>query len=174
MSGFEIAGIILGAYPFIMGALEAYRATRGGKGAVSLARNLRTEQIIFKEFLHHLVAPNVSEKSLLRLMISNSPDLSLWDNVTLQANMRARLGVEKADNVVEILKEIEELLRWLREELSDRNDHGAVRSLLITFHPAAEAQLMIQRRSYSDAFVHDFARSGTICRSRVSKSASTD
>ncbi|KAL9609699.1 MAG: hypothetical protein Q9167_005549 [Letrouitia subvulpina] len=118
MSGIEAAGIILGLYPVIITALDVYKATKGGKGALSLARNLKTEEIIFGEFVHHLVAPNVSKADLVRLKISASPDLALWTNKTLQADMRARLGAEKANNVVEILKEIHELLISLQEELA--------------------------------------------------------
>lgn len=41
MSGFEIVGLILGAYPVIIRALDVYKATRGDKGVVSLAGVLR-------------------------------------------------------------------------------------------------------------------------------------
>ncbi|KAI4210335.1 MAG: hypothetical protein LQ351_006784 [Letrouitia transgressa] len=117
MSGIEVAGVILGLYPVIITALDLYRATKGGKGALSLARNLKTEEIIFGEFVHHLVAPNVSKADLIRLKSSASPDLALWTDKTLQANMRARLGAEKADNVVGILKEMHALLKDLQREL---------------------------------------------------------
>lgn len=126
MSGIEVAGVILGLYPAIITALNVYRATKGGKGALSLARNLKTEEIIFGEFVHHLVAPNVSKADLVRLKTSASPDLALWTDKTLQANMRARLGAEKADNVVGILKEMHELLETLQEELAPVA-HGVVR-----------------------------------------------
>lgn len=126
MSGFEIIGVILGAYPLIIRALDAYKATRGDRGAVSLARNLKTEEIIFEEFVHHLVAPNVSETDLVRLTTSTSPDLALWNNDTLQADMKARLGSDKAENVVGILQEIQELLDSLRQELA-ASEQGVVR-----------------------------------------------
>ena len=126
MSGFEVAGVILGLYPLVITALDVYRATKGGKGAVSLARNLNTEKIIFGEFVHQLVAPNVSEADLVRLKASASPDFALWNDKTLQANMRARLGTEKADNVIGILEEIQELLIILQRELAS-SDYGVVR-----------------------------------------------
>ena len=132
MSGFEIIGIILGTYPLVISALELYRATRGSKGAVSLARNIKTEEIIFGEFVHHLVAPNVSEKDLARLKLAAARDIGLWDDDALQAKLRSRLGAEKADNVLEILREIQKLLRKLQEELAPI-DHGIVRFILPRF-----------------------------------------
>ncbi|KAL8941509.1 MAG: hypothetical protein Q9216_002191 [Gyalolechia sp. 2 TL-2023] len=117
MSGFEIVGVILGAYPVIISLLEAYKATKGGKGAVSLARNLKTEEIIFGEFVHHLVAPNVSGPDLARLTSKVASNSAPWGNATLQNDMRTRLGSVKADNVIEILGEIQELLDSLQQEL---------------------------------------------------------
>ena len=125
MSGFEVVGVILGAYPVIINALEVYKATKGGKGAVSFARNLKTEEIIFGEFVHHLVAPNVSQRDLVLLTSSTSPDLALWKKDTLQIDMKARLGSDKADNIIEILEEIQELLDFLRQELAP-SDQGVV------------------------------------------------
>ena len=125
MSGFEVVGVILGAYPLIIGALDVYRATRGGKGAISLARQLKTEEIIFKEFVYHLVAPNVSDNDLVRYKLSGPLDLALWRNGLLQNDMRSRLGTAKADNLIAILEEIEELLSSLGKELSP-SDHGVV------------------------------------------------
>ena len=132
MSGIEVIGVILGLYPVIIKALDVYKATRGGKGASSLERNLRTEEIIFGEFVHKLVAPNVSETELVRLKVSAPPDLALWENKTLQANMRARLGTDKADNVVEILGEIQDLLETLHKELAP-SARGVVSHLLAVF-----------------------------------------
>ena len=125
MSGFEIVGVILGAYPLIIQALDVYRATKGGKGAISLARQLKTEEIIFNEFVYHLVAPSISNSNIVRYKISAPPDLALWRNCTLQGDMRGRLGVAKADNLLEILEEIEKLLSSLQEELNP-SDHGIV------------------------------------------------
>lgn len=122
MSGFEIVGVILGAYPLIISALDAYKATRGGKGAVSLARNLKTEEIIFGEFVHHLLAPNVSGTDLTRLTTTASGAIP-WNDATLQAALRARLGNVKADNVIETLSEIQDLLISLEHELAP-SDQG--------------------------------------------------
>ncbi|MCJ1405771.1 hypothetical protein MMC11_009001 [Xylographa trunciseda] len=118
MSGFEVVGVILGVYPVIVDALALYKATKAGKGAASLSRNLRTESIIFGEFVYNLLAPNVCPDELTRLKDPRSADLELWKDATLHAHFKDRLGSEKAEVVVEILQEIHALLRSLELELS--------------------------------------------------------
>ncbi len=125
MSGFEVVGVIMAAYPFLLGALDIYKATRGGKGAISLARQLKTEEIIFEEFVFHLIAPSVADTTAVRYMTSTPSDLALWKNDTLQSDMRHRLGQAKSDNLIAILGEIQELLSWLQKELAAQ-DHGVV------------------------------------------------
>ena len=132
MSGFEVVGIILGAYPLLMTALEVYGEVRTGKGALRLLRHLKIEEAIFNNFIHHLLAPpTISEAELIRLTNPTRPDLDLWKDTTLQARLRARLGRENASIAVEILGEINELLRLLRNDLST-NDGGTVRVLAYT------------------------------------------
>ena len=126
MSGFEIAGVILGAYPIIMSLLETYKATKANKGAIRLARDLRAERLIFEDFVDLLVTPHVSDKEQAYLKTPASPNLALWKSTTLQKNLRTLLGEEKADTVIEILKEIRALLKSLQEELAPR-DQGIVR-----------------------------------------------
>ena len=118
MSGFEIIGVILGVYPLIVDALALYKATKAGKGAAALTRNLKTESIIFGEFVYNLLAPNVSLDELTRLKDPRSPDLELWKDATLHAHFKDRLGPKKAGVVVEILREIHALLKSLELELS--------------------------------------------------------
>ena len=127
MSGFEIIGVILGVYPCIVEALALYKATKAGNGAASLSRNLKTESIIFGEFVYYLLAPSVSDDEYARLKDPKSPDVGLWKNPKLQSQLRARLGSEKAEVVVDILQEVKAILNWLQRELSpDPNEHSIV------------------------------------------------
>ena len=129
MSGFEIAGIILGAYPVIMTVLAAYKETRTGRGARRLAQNLETERAIFGDFVYHLLAPNVSEADLVRLTDQTSPDLELWKDMALQMKLESRLGDEKSRIVVGTLQETKELLSLLQVELTP-STHKLVGTLL--------------------------------------------
>lgn len=97
MSGFEVIGIILGAYPLLMTALEVYNETRSGKGARRLVLSLKTEEAIFNNFIHHLLAPPViSEAELIRLTDPTRPDLDPRQDVELERKLNARLGPANA------------------------------------------------------------------------------
>jgi hypothetical protein len=128
MSGFEVAGIILGAYPVLMSLVELYKETRSGKGARRLVRTLKTEEAIFNNFIHHLLAPPViSETKLARLTDPSQPDLDLWRDSTLQKSLKDRLGRDNASIVLEILQEINGLLPLIQNDLTV-TDHGMVRN----------------------------------------------
>lgn len=130
MSGFEIAGLILGSYPIIVTALAVYKETKSGQGARRLAQNLKTEETVFHNFLLHLLAPPIiSGADLARLTDPACPDLNLWKDAKLEKKLQDRLGRKTADAVVGILKQILQLLSWLRDELKF-NDHGLVRNPL--------------------------------------------
>lgn len=174
MSGFEVVGIILGAYPLLMTVLEVYSETRSGKGARRLVRSLNIEAAIFDNFIHHLLAPPIiSEAELIRLTDPTCPDLDLWKDVGLETKLNARLGPVIASIVVDILPEINELLRLLRNELT-LSDHGMVRNSLriesSPFHPANVAA--INRLSYVD-FAQTFELRSTLYRTLPSKSISS-
>lgn len=130
MSGFEIAGLILGSYPFLVTALAVYKETRSGQGARRLVQNLTTEETVFYNFLFRLLAPPIiSEADFARLTNPACPDLNLWKDAKLEKKLEDRLGRKNADAVVGILKEIHRLLSWLRDELKF-NDHGLVKKPL--------------------------------------------
>ena len=129
MSGFEIVGVIFAVYPCIVDALALYKNTKAGKGAASLSRNLKTESIIFGDFVYHLLTPSVSDDEYARLKDPKSPKLGVWENPELQSHLRYRLGAERAEVVVEILQEIKTILHSLEAEISPgRNEHSIVRN----------------------------------------------
>lgn len=157
MSGFEVVGVILGAYPLLITAVEVYNETRSGKGAQRLVRNLKTEEAIFNNFVHHLLAPPViSEAELTRLTKSAGPDVDLWKDAALQSKLEVRLGHENACIVVDILHEINELLRVLRDELTV-SDQGMVRICSGQDSCLLLLQLMLLRIEYFTPVSFKFA-----------------
>lgn len=127
MSGFEIAGLILGSYPLLMTALAVYNETTSGKGAQRLARRLKTEEAIFVNSIHRLLeSPTISVAEKARLTDPAGPDLNLWRNSNLQDKLEDRLGGDIASIVVDILRQIHELLLWLRNKLK-LSEQGLVR-----------------------------------------------
>lgn len=126
MSGFEIAGLILGSYPLLVTAVAVYNETKSGKGARRLVLNLKTQEAIFHNSIRRLLAPPIiSEADSARLTDPAHPDLDLWKDTKLKEKLKARLGRENASIVVEILGEIYKLLCWFHDELK-YTDHAMV------------------------------------------------
>jgi hypothetical protein len=120
MSGFEVIGVVLGVYPVVVDAYRAYTATKSRQGVESLIRKLRIEEIIYDGWVSRLLAPNVSEAELLRLKTtkSNDPrDLSSWQDLNMQSNLTARLGFQRAHQILSIVKEIGQLLESMKEDV---------------------------------------------------------
>lgn len=175
MSGFEVAGIILGAYPLLMAALAVYSETKSGKGARRLVRTLKTEETIFNNFIHHILSPpTISEAEFVRLTDPARPDLDLWKDTTLETKLGRRLGGNTAEIVVQILREINDLLRSLRNELTS-SDRGMVRTM-----PAIKGSSQLPPadnvacRTFCDDFVRVFGTRGTAYPTPASKSISSD
>lgn len=175
MSGFEIAGLIIGAYPIIMTLLAAIKETKTGRGARRLAWDLEVESAIFGDFVFNLLAPNVAEADLARLTDPNNPDLELWNGAVLQMKLKSRLGDEKAKIVVETLQEMMELLSLLQNELLTSNDDktvGTMREDLDSFLIPTDG--VLAGRAFYDDFVAVFETLEIVNRTPRSKSASAD
>jgi hypothetical protein len=128
MSGFEIVGTILAVYPLLVGAINVYKATKSGRAEAAMTRRLRTEAVIYRQFVHNLLAPNVPQEEIDKLVGHETPDLRRWEDVTLHDKVRQRLGAERADLVLEILSDMDKLLRALNTEFSNIS-HGIVSRL---------------------------------------------
>jgi hypothetical protein len=118
MAGFEITGLLLGLYPIVIDAVNLYKATKTGRAAASLIRKLKTESMIYSQFVRKLLAPNVPDEEIDRFLKQEPPDLNRWQAVMLDQKLRCRLGPETANLILEILREIEMLLKDLKTELS--------------------------------------------------------
>lgn len=121
MTGFEIAGILLGAYPLIGGAVNVYRATKTGSAAATLIRRLNVEGVIYRQFVLNLLASDVPEEDIKTLMSAESADRKGWDDLELRDKLFKRLGEERAVVILGILKEMDKLLRDLNAEFSHIN-----------------------------------------------------
>ena len=110
-------GLLLGLYPIVVDAVNVYKATKTGRAATSLIRKLKIEEVIYRQFVYKLLAPNVQGDDVYRLNLNQEPP-DLGQAELLNQKLRIRLGSETADLVLEILREIESLLRDLNAELS--------------------------------------------------------
>lgn len=137
MSGFEIAGVVLGSLPIIISALQAYnegvdtiqRWRRYARELKSLVRDLETE---------HVKLQNVCEKLLVSLVpmtrmeeMIDDPFGESWREEELYSQIRLRLWSSHKvfeDTVLDMRDAMEEM----KEKLKIGKD-GKVRTNVVSF-----------------------------------------
>lgn len=118
MSGFEVIGVVLGIYPIVVTAWEAFSLTKGDKGVQQMIRRLKIEETVYREHVKHILGPNASEAQRCQLMATTNPaNLDAWRDAALQSNLRDRYGYEKADLLLKILQDLSNLLESMKNEL---------------------------------------------------------
>lgn len=130
--GIEVVGIVLALYPIVVDTWQAYKAAKSGTEVNQMIQRLQTEQIVFQEFVHHLVGSSITE-SQRALLIGSKPrergqqgeEVGCWHDPGLQADLKARLGFEKMQNILTIVENIQALLGCMSKELP-----GAARTLV--------------------------------------------
>jgi hypothetical protein len=117
-SGFEIVGVVLAFYPIVVDAWQAYKAAKSGIEINQMIQRLKTEQIIFHEFVHHLVGSSISEAERARLNTSHPREAAgCWKDPALESDLKMRLGYVKMQNILTIVGNIHTLLKSMSEEL---------------------------------------------------------
>jgi hypothetical protein len=121
MSGFEVIGIILAAWPVVLSAVDVYKTSKDSKGAERLHRELDIEEVIFREFLHTLLASDVSDSDLVQLSVQlndrSIPNTGLWKDGALQSKLQRRLGPDKTRVTLSSLEEMDNLLTSLNTQI---------------------------------------------------------
>jgi len=118
MSGFEVVGVVLGALPVVTMAIKMAKG-RTTPCAYSWSIKLSTETIIFHGFLRNLLASDVPDGNIRKLLGQGpSPDLEAWKDPLLASTLLKKLGKERADNMVGILQQIRDLLKVLAAEIA--------------------------------------------------------
>src|SRR4051794_30587297 len=119
MSEFEVVSHLLGLYPIVINALNVYKDTKSTRAIAPLIHELKVEQIIYREFVHALVAPDiVEEETYLLDLLQGASSQTLWQDVTLNQKVLIRLGSVKAKVILDTLREIERLLNGLNSEFN--------------------------------------------------------
>jgi hypothetical protein len=124
MSGFEIAGFLLGAFPLIISGLEHWRdvARVGGffwrvrKEYTKCLREVQYHEILYKRNLNELLLPIVNDTDEVARLVSD-PGGKGWSNKALQERLEGRLQ-ESYGLYMEIIREMNETAEELRKELS--------------------------------------------------------
>ena len=98
MSGFEIAGLVLGALPLVISALEQYESSLDAVKAFfqwrdileKAIRELWVQHTSFEMTLRSLLVDLTSEAELDELL--SQPESPLWQSPALNHDLRERLG----------------------------------------------------------------------------------
>lgn len=129
MSGLEIAGVLLGAFPLIISSLEHWRdvAKVGGffwkirQEYAACIRKVRFYELLYKRNLKLLLIPIVGTITDAQLLI-DSPGGDGWSDKDLQERLRDRLQ-DSYDLYQETLVEMNEAVQNLRHELAHDKEH---------------------------------------------------
>ncbi|KAF9769108.1 hypothetical protein IL306_013522 [Fusarium sp. DS 682] len=125
MSGFEVAGIVLGSIPLVISALEAYSKFMRDWGKAtselrSLHRQLSTEQIKLRNVCQLLISDVVPQQDIEQMLAN--PFGPLWIVKETNDKIRKRLWDAYGpfeDTVAEIRETLENIMERLRVHISD-------------------------------------------------------
>jgi hypothetical protein len=121
MSGFEIIGLVLAAWPVVVNAVSLCKATMGRRGADLLRTQLDTEEFIFRQFVRDLLSSDVADADLVQISDSNGPNTSFWRNKGLHSKLETRLGPDGTRIIRSSLEEMDKLLASLRDKFASVN-----------------------------------------------------
>ncbi|KAF2130672.1 hypothetical protein P153DRAFT_396059 [Dothidotthia symphoricarpi CBS 119687] len=124
MSGLEIAGVLLGAFPLIISGLEHWRdvAKVGGffwrirNEYKACRREVQFHEILYKRNLRELLLPITDDAVQVTCLISD-PGGKGWGSEVLQERLKGRL-LESYNLYMEIICEMNRTVEELREELA--------------------------------------------------------
>lgn len=124
MSGLEIAGVLLGAFPLIISGLEHGRevAKVGGfywrvrKEYNKCRSDVQYHEIVYKRNLTELLLPILNDADEVKRLV-NDPGGVGWGNDTLQEQLEERLE-ESYGLYMEIIEEMNDTADELKQELS--------------------------------------------------------
>ncbi|PVH96842.1 hypothetical protein DM02DRAFT_102867 [Periconia macrospinosa] len=124
MSGLEVAGVVLGAFPLIVSGVEHWRdvAKVGGfywriqKEYTKCKRDIQYQETMYKHNLKELLLPILHDKDEVARLVSD-PGGKRWTDKTLQERLRGRLQ-ESYSLYMEIIDGMNETAEFLRKELA--------------------------------------------------------
>lgn len=129
MSGIEIAGLVLGAFPLLLAALDRYREGaevltdwwRIQRAYKRCKQDLEYHRILFEGNIERFLLPLVVDENELKHLIAD-PAGRDWEDKTMEQRLRERLP--KAYYVfLDIIGDINQLMEALKAELGVQNKH---------------------------------------------------
>jgi len=112
MSGAEIVGVIVGLWPIAVDLAKAYQEMSGGSSALST--QVLVARTVYDQTVKALLSSVMLDEEIKRLVQLPTPgegrERTPWDDTALAAKVRAGLGSETWDAVVDILGEMKKYL----------------------------------------------------------------
>jgi hypothetical protein len=122
MPKFEVIGAVLGLWPVVVNALTLYKATEDGRAYGLPLNEVKTEELVYREFVRLLLQADVPEADLVQLTDRKRLNESLWRDQKLHFSLERRLGHENSRHILETLAEMHKLLVSLSEMLGGDED----------------------------------------------------
>ena len=121
MSGIEVAGLILGAFPVLLGAIKKNKEVleliedwwKVERLYEASWKKVKAQQVLFKRNLVQFLRPIFIDDSLLNELIAN-PFSEQWDWSNLAASLREHLPMDY-ESYVDTMQEFYEILLILGE-----------------------------------------------------------
>lgn len=163
MSGVELAGLVLGAFPVAIWGLEQYRDVAKQMGFWFQIRSeyqqsideLRYHRLSFEGNLKLLLLPLVDDDTQLENMM-DKPGGPAWKDASIQKALEKRLQKSYASYLA-ILADMERVMKELNEELAVEDDH--VQSRLGGNHDYQHIKMVsctsIPSRDSPQPFIHN-------------------
>ncbi|OTA55114.1 hypothetical protein K449DRAFT_179585 [Hypoxylon sp. EC38] len=124
MSGFEIAGVVLGAFPLAIEALEKYREVFKRVGLfykirveyIKCEHNLKFHRASFTGHLRRLLLPLIEDDGKIKDLLSN-PGGTFWKDQETIDLLQRRLGEESYGLFIDCIGGVKEVMGKLNSEL---------------------------------------------------------
>lgn len=128
MSGFEVTGVVLGAFPIAIAAVDGYKRLAQKVDAWNEARqtyrrcsaDLKNEQLVFKRHLRMLVLPLVVDRDSAQVLLEDVSG-QRWKDADIADLLESKLG-ESYELYLGYMRRMEETLADLSEELKLDSD----------------------------------------------------
>jgi hypothetical protein len=123
MSGLEVAGVVLGAFPLLISGIEHWRgvAKVGGfywrirKEYTKCQRDIQFHEILYKNNLKELLLPLIPDADELAKLIAD-PGGQTWGDIALQERLERRLS-ESYQSYQDTITEMNDIAEELKKEL---------------------------------------------------------
>jgi hypothetical protein len=157
MSGIEIAGLVLGAFPLLIHALESYRE---GAEVVSdwwqieraykkCKQDLKYHQLLFEGNIERFLLPLVVDDDELKQLMEN-PAGTAWEDSELEKKLKERLP-RAYETFLGVMVEINELMESFKKALGVDNEKFRTRVTQVRKISTNAQVLTLKHRAYRTA-----------------------